>query len=113
MPRRKKPPGYERWTWAEIEAGRRFSKSEKRWKRFAKNSSWKQRSDGSYAAPAHTQPILFLIVLLMLLLAAVAPKGLEHANGEAAIACMLILFALIALMVLLALVGGNSSKRGP
>jgi hypothetical protein len=30
MPRRQKPPGLERWTWDEINAGRRMSKAENR-----------------------------------------------------------------------------------
>jgi hypothetical protein len=36
MPRRRKPLGYEKWTWAEIQAGRRMTKEEKRWRRMSK-----------------------------------------------------------------------------
>ena len=50
MPRRRKPPGYERWTWAEINADRRMSKSEKRWRRVAKErGEWVKRWDRDMA----------------------------------------------------------------
>ncbi|AGA29240.1 tellurite resistance TerB family protein [Singulisphaera acidiphila] len=41
--RRQKPPGYEKWTWVEIEAGRRMSKQEKRLRRIAKSLNAHQR----------------------------------------------------------------------
>lgn len=34
--RRVKPPGFEKWTWSEIKAGRKMSKTEKRYRRMAK-----------------------------------------------------------------------------
>jgi hypothetical protein len=40
MPRRPKPPGYEKWTWAEINAGRKMSRGERsaahRWQEISK-----------------------------------------------------------------------------
>ncbi len=42
MPRRQKPPGREKWTWDEINAGRKMSKGEKRSRRLA-NQSWRNK----------------------------------------------------------------------
>jgi hypothetical protein len=66
MPRRVKPPGKERWTWAEIDAGRRLSKSEKRWRRMGKDFGWAKQPDGSYRAPTEAQPFVLLLGLAML-----------------------------------------------
>jgi hypothetical protein len=108
MPRRRKPAGLEKWTWVEINAGRRMSKAEKRWNRTAKDLNWDQRSDGSYQAPPQAVPILIIMAVLMFALVIVAPNGVAHTNGDAG-AIGALIFVVIAVMgVLLVLVGHNS-----
>ena len=112
MPRRQKPAGYEKWTWAEIDAGRRFSKSEKRWNRAAKDMCWSQRDNGSYEAPAAAKPLLIVIVILMVGLTVVAPKGLANTKGEAGAAGTLIFLAIIAVVLFMALIGSITAGAG-
>src|SRR3954466_7756369 len=101
MPRRRKPPGYERWTWAEINAGRRMSKSEKRWRRVAKELNWDQRSDGSSEAPANAVPFLVVIMGLMIFLGILAPHGVNNAKGdEGALAVLVFLMMIVAAILL-------------
>ena len=110
MPRQRKPPGYERWTWAEINAGRRMNKSEKRWRRVAKELNWDQRPDGNYVAPPHAQPILFIIIALMVVLGVLAPNGLDNmsgASGGVVVAALIVFLLLAGAMLLLVLVGAN------
>lgn len=47
MPRPRKPPGYEKWSWKEINAGRKMSKSEKRTRRAMVSLGAKERRNGS------------------------------------------------------------------
>jgi hypothetical protein len=51
MPRQQKPPGMEKWTWPEIRAGRRMSKSEKRFRRLAKHMGATEKPDGNIQPP--------------------------------------------------------------
>ena len=46
-----KPPGYEKWTWGEIRAGRKMSKSEKRMRRLGKNLGATEDESGNIIPP--------------------------------------------------------------
>lgn len=116
MPRRRKPPGYGRWTWAEINAGRRMSKSEKRWNRMARDLNWDQRSDGTYQAPAQAVPLLVISLVLMFALAVLAPNGVHNTKGDAGAAATIVFLLLAVAMLLLPLIGHNrpsSSESEP
>lgn len=51
MSRRQKPAGKEKWTWNEIEQGRRWTGNERKWRKRGKESGWEQNNDGSYQMP--------------------------------------------------------------
>ena len=53
MPRRRKPPGYEKWTWDEINAGRKMSKGEKRSRRLAVSLGATKDSRGEITPPSY------------------------------------------------------------
>ena len=112
MPRQRKPVGYERWTWAEIHAGRRMSRAEKRWNRIGNNLDWQRRPDGSYQAPPEAAPVLVVILGLMMLLGILAPNGLEHTHGDAGLLALVVFFLLIGAMLLLLVVGQNRPRSG-
>src|SRR6266446_2803199 len=101
MPRRTKPLGYERWTWAEINAGRRMNKAEKRWNRVAKNLDWDQRPDGTYQAPPQAVPYLVVITGLMLVLGFLAPNGMQAGKGADAAAATIVLLMIMVAIILL------------
>lgn len=109
MPRRRKPPGYEKWTWAEINAGRRMSKTEKRWNRAFKSMNWEQRPNGTYAAPRHARPFIALILILLFVLAVAAPNGLDNAHGGAGLIAALAFLLLIPAFLMLAIFGPNNA----
>jgi hypothetical protein len=116
MPRPKKPAGYERWTWAEINAGRRFSKAERRWNHLARKGGWQQRSDGSFEAPAELKPLLVVLLAVMLIVGMLAPNGLQHSKGtgqEAVAALLLIVFCIFALIyfAVLSVASGTATRR--
>lgn len=78
MPRQQKPPGMEKWTWPEIRAGRRMSKSEKRIRRLAKHMGATEKPDGSIQPPsAEDNPAYYLLFggLLLLMFVIIAAKG--------------------------------------
>lgn len=117
MPRRRKPAGYEKWTWAEIEAGHRFSKAQKRWNHAAKKSGWEQRPDGSYVMPAVLVPLFVVMLIAMIAIGAVAPKGIAYTKGDnGAIGAMILVglcaFALIYLGIVAA-TANTSTPRDP
>ncbi len=74
MARRQKPPGKENWTWDEINAGRRMSKSEKRWRRAAIDMGATKDSNAKIVPPSYEDNaqywhlfvgiLIFMIVLL-------------------------------------------------
>lgn len=68
MPRRQKPPGYEKWTWDEIHAGRRMSKAEKRTRRMAMHLGASKGEDGRIEPPAFSDNpgywIFFIVMLI-------------------------------------------------
>ncbi len=80
--RRVKPPGMEKWTWDEINARRKMSKSEKRTRRMAVAFGATKRTDGSIQPPTfEASPMyyvafgfLFLFAILMMLLEFVGSK---------------------------------------
>jgi len=69
MPRRQKPPGFEKWTWAEINAGRKMSKTEKRGRRLAKSFGATERPDGSLQHTPESAWACIGIVILLLVIA--------------------------------------------
>jgi hypothetical protein len=52
MPRRQKPSGKEKWTWDEINAGRKMSKTDKRWRRLAVSLGATKEPDGRIRPPS-------------------------------------------------------------
>ncbi len=112
MPRRRKPAGLEKWTWAEINAGRKMSKAEKRWNRIGRDLNWDRRPDGSHQAPPQAVPILVIMLGLMLALAVVAPKGVANTGGDAGAIGALLMLGLCGMGVLLILVGHNFPASG-
>jgi hypothetical protein len=52
MARRTKPLGLEKWTWAEIDRGQRWTRLERKWRKRGRECGWVQRSDGTYEMPA-------------------------------------------------------------
>lgn len=53
MPRREKPPDKERWTWDEINAGRKLSKTEKRWRNLHVSFGATKDSDARIVPPKY------------------------------------------------------------
>lgn len=80
MPKKQKPPGLEKWTWAEIRAGRKMSKGEKRGRRLAKSLGATERPDGSIQRPSvsdHPEYYLYFggLLLFMIIMAIGFPNG--------------------------------------
>ncbi len=71
MARRIKPPGYEKWTWDEINAGRKMSKSEKRTRRLAFAFGGTKRTDGSIQPPPFADNPMYWVVFIGLTLFAI------------------------------------------
>lgn len=67
MPRRQKPAGMEKWTWNEINAGRKMSKTEKRYRRLAVSLGATKRSDGRIQPPAYGDNPTYYFVFIGLL----------------------------------------------
>lgn len=68
MPRQRKPPGKEKWTWDEIKAGRKMSKSEKRTRRLAVGLGATKHEDGRIEPPSFADnPAYYLIFAALLL----------------------------------------------
>ncbi len=55
MAQRQKPPGFEKWTWEEIRAGRRIPKAEKRWRKIAKSMGATEKPDGRIQPPSEPE----------------------------------------------------------
>jgi energy-coupling factor transporter transmembrane protein EcfT len=72
MPRRQKPPGKEKWTWDEIRAGYRFSKSQKRAIRLAVSMGAKKLPDGRVQPPTLQENpgywLFFGLIALMMII---------------------------------------------
>ncbi len=69
MPRKQKPPGFEKWTWSEINAGRRFSKTEKRYRRVAKNlGASEDPQNGRILPPKASENPLYYVFFVSLLI---------------------------------------------
>ena len=81
MSRREKPFGQERWTWDEIDAGRRFTKAEKRWNHMAKRGGWERDLNGNYVMPAAAAPLFIVLLLGGFVLAVLEPKGVAYGKG--------------------------------
>ena len=73
MAMRQKPPGMEKWTWDEINARRKMSKSEKRYRRLAENMGATKGDKGEIQPPLYNEnPGYWHIFLSLLLLAIIA-----------------------------------------
>jgi hypothetical protein len=69
MPRRQKPLGFEKWTWDEINQGRKMSKTEKRYRNMAVNLGATKSSDGRIVPPSGADnPTYYLVFGGLLLL---------------------------------------------
>jgi len=66
MPRRQKPPGLEKWTWAEIRAGRKMSKGEKRMRRIAKSFGGVEDKQGNIRAPEGEDRLGFTLAMILI-----------------------------------------------
>ena len=64
MPRRKKPPGMEKWTWDEINSGRKMSKHEKRTRRLAVSFGATKAPDGRIQPPAFSDNPTYSLVFI-------------------------------------------------
>ena len=62
MARKVKPPGFEKWTWREIEAGRKMDKTEKRMRRAATSLGAKEKPGGKIE---HTPESLAYVIMLI------------------------------------------------
>ena len=67
MPRRTKPPGKEKWTWDEINQGRRMSKAEKRTRRLAVSLGATKASDGRIVPPTLADNPTYYLVFIGLI----------------------------------------------
>jgi hypothetical protein len=79
MPRKQKPPGMEKWTWDEINAGRKMSKAEKRGRRMAVAFGATKEPDGKIVPPAYdenpTYYLVFVGLLILCFVVAIASGG--------------------------------------
>jgi len=66
MPRKQKPPGYENWTWDEINLGRKLSKAEKRNRRLAQHLGGTKDKNGDIHAPEGSDSFLYYFVFGLL-----------------------------------------------
>ncbi len=67
MPRRNKPPGMEKWTWDEINQGRKMSKSEKRYRRLAVSLGATKSPGGRINPPSAAENPTYYAVFIGLL----------------------------------------------
>ena len=58
--RRRKPPGYENWTWAEIDAGRKMSRGQRSAAR-----RWGVLTDGTGSAGGKPMAMLWVAVVII------------------------------------------------
>ncbi|WP_165253514.1 hypothetical protein [Paludisphaera soli] len=73
MPRRQKPPGYEKWTWDEINQGRKMSKSEKRYRRLGVGLGASKDARGNVTPPSyHEAPQFYWVMGGLLVMALIA-----------------------------------------
>ncbi len=73
MPRRQKPPGREKWTWDEINAGRKMSKGEKRSRRLAISLGATKAPHGRIQPPAYSDnPTYYFVFIGLLILSVLA-----------------------------------------
>ena len=83
MPRKQKPPGYEKWTWDEINQGRKMSKAEKRGSRLAQHLGATKDESGRIVPPKFEDNPGYWIVMITVLIVIVIvmiffPKGCAH-----------------------------------
>jgi hypothetical protein len=92
MPRKQKPPGKEKWTWDEINQGRKMSKTEKRYRRLAVNLGATKHDDGRIEPPKYdshpeywwTFIVLAIIVFVAFVFSVIgnAKSGGKHNRGH-------------------------------
>lgn len=79
MARRQKPPGMEKWTWDEINLGRKMSKAEKRGRRMAIAFGATKKEDGQIEPPSfdenQTYYFVFIGLLVIFFVALIASGG--------------------------------------
>ena len=68
MARRAKPPGQEKWTWTEIEQGRRWTGNERKWRKRGRESGWEQKNDGTYQMPAGVAIVYIGTIILLVVI---------------------------------------------
>ncbi len=68
MPRRQKPPGLAKWTWDEINQGRRWTGNEKKWRTRGKQSGWEKKADGSYQMPPEAAFIYIGTIIVIIVI---------------------------------------------
>ena len=62
MPRRQKPPGFKKWTWDEINQGRKMSKTEKRYRNLAVSFGATKSPDAKIVRPSGADnPTYYLV----------------------------------------------------
>ncbi len=62
MPRRQKPPGQEKWTWDEINQGRKMSKTGKQYRNLAVSFGATKSPDGKIVPPSGAaNPTYYLV----------------------------------------------------
>jgi hypothetical protein len=71
MARRQKPLGKEKWTWDEINRGRRWTGNERKWRKRGKQCGWAQTPDGSYQMPPGAALIYIGVFVALIVLYAV------------------------------------------
>jgi transposase len=70
MPRRTKPPGMEKWTWDEINEGRRMSTYERQYRRLAVRAGSLKSPGGKFETPAFADnPAYYLMFIGLIALA--------------------------------------------
>jgi hypothetical protein len=82
MPRRQKPPGKEKWTWDEINQGRKFSKTERRYRALAQSLGANKSSTGKTIPPSAADNPSYYVVFIGLLIAFVAVAILSALNSK-------------------------------
>jgi endonuclease YncB( thermonuclease family) len=108
MPRRSKPPGYEKWTWAEINAGRRMSKTEKRWNRMGKDLGWTASPGGGHEMPPAAVPFAVLFCMGFLAFAVFA-----SVKGPAGLIALIGVLVMIPAFFLMVAFGGKDRGAKP
>ncbi|WP_165253606.1 hypothetical protein [Paludisphaera soli] len=80
MPRRQKPPGYEKWTWDEINQGRKMSKTGKRIRRLDVGLGASKDARGNITPPLYSEAPHYWWVMIGLMIVGLVAFGVELAK---------------------------------